>query len=251
MKIEIPTTCPCCDYPLETVNDQLFCRNTACSAQLYKKLEHFCKTLSIKGMGPKSIEKLNLSDITELFYLDLEAVTEALGSHKTAMKLLDEIEKSKTSNLATVLASFSIPLIGSTAGTKINQIVNNLDQIDREVCKAAGLGDKATQNLMMWIETEYQDLKEFLPFSFSSPKQVTGGVTGKTVCITGKLVSFSKKAEAASLLTERGFTVVESVTKTLDYLVDEQNDNSSKRKKADQYGITIIDNLNSFLKETQ
>jgi hypothetical protein len=34
-------------------------------------------------------------------------------------------------------------------------------------------------------------------------------------------------------------------------LVDEQNDGSSKRKKAEQYGITIIDNLNSFLKETQ
>jgi DNA ligase (NAD+) len=251
MKIEIPTNCPCCDYNLELVNDQLFCRNTGCSAQLSKKLEHFCKTLSIKGMGPKSIEKLNLADVTELFYLDVDTVAETLGSHKTAVKLLDEIERSKASDLATVLAAFSIPLIGSTAGNKINQVVTHVDHITYETCKTAGLGDKATQNLMNWIETEYQEIKEFLPFSFSSNKQVTSGVAGKTVCITGKLLSFSKKSEAAQLLQERGYRVVDSVTKTLDYLVDEQNDGSSKRKKAEQYGITIIDNLNSFLKETQ
>lgn len=251
MKIEIPTNCPCCDYKLELVNDQLFCRNTACGAQLFKKIEHFCKTLSIKGMGPKSIEKLNLADITELFYLELDQVTNALGSQKTAAKLLDEIERAKSVDLATVLAAFSIPLIGNTAGAKVNQVVSTLDEINQAVCKAAGLGDKATQNLMAWIETEYQEIKEFLPFSFSSAKQVTSNTTGKTVCITGKLQSFSKKSEAAELLADLGYRVVDSVTKTLDYLVDEQNDGSSKRKKAEQYGITIIDNLNSFLKETQ
>ena len=94
-KIEIPTTCPECSYILITVNSQLFCRNTACSAQLNKKLENFCKVLSIKGFGPKTIEKLNLADITELFYLDHELVIAVLGE-KTAVKLLDEIERAKS-----------------------------------------------------------------------------------------------------------------------------------------------------------
>ena len=84
MKIEIPTTCPCCSYPLEMVNDQLFCRNTACDAQLSKKVEHFCKTLGIKGMGARTIEKLGLADITEIFYLDLESVAESLSSKTMA-----------------------------------------------------------------------------------------------------------------------------------------------------------------------
>ena len=106
-KIKIPTTCPCCDYKLETVNEQLFCRNTACTAQLGKKLEHFCKVLQIKGFGPKTIEKLNLADITELFYLDRDSVVEALGE-KVADKLLDEIERAKSADLATVIAAFSI-----------------------------------------------------------------------------------------------------------------------------------------------
>jgi NAD-dependent DNA ligase len=249
MKIEIPINCPCCSYTLELVNDQLFCRNTSCDAQVFKKLEHFCKTLSIKGMGPKTVEKLGLSDLTEIFYLELDQVTQCLGSEKIAQKLLDEIDRSKTSDLQTVLASFSIPLIGNTASQKIAQVVDHIDEITAERCKQAGLGDKATQNLMSWLETDFQEMKEFLPFSFRSSKQVISSTTGPTVCITGKLLSFKTKQEATAVLQASGYRVVESVTKTLDYLVDESNDGSSKRKKAEQYGIKIISNINQLLQK--
>ena len=249
MKIEIPTNCPCCDYTLELVNDQLFCRNSSCSAQLNKKLEHFCKTLGIKGFGPKTVEKLQISDITEIYYLDVQQVAEGLNSERMAEKLLDEIERSKGADLATVLAAFSIPLIGTTASTKICQVVGHIDQITPETCKQAGLGDKATQHLMDWLETEYIELKEFLPFSFRSNAQVTSKADGPTVCITGKLTSFKTKGAANEALAAAGFKVVESVTKTLNYLIDEANDNSSKRKKAEQYGITIVDNLIQFLQK--
>lgn len=251
MKIEIPKNCPCCDYPLELVNDQLFCKNPSCSAQLNKKLEHFSKVLGIKGMGPKTIEKLNISDITELFYLDRATVINLLGSEKIADKLLNEIEKAKSASLPTVLASFSIPLVGETAANKIAKQVTNIEEINSENCKEAGLGEKVTNNLLTWINTEYQELKEFLPFNFSS-KPITFNpdktLLGK-VCITGKLRSFKTKAEANKALTEAGFEVVDSVTKTTTYLVDEQGNSSSKRKKADEYGITIVTNLNDFLKE--
>jgi DNA ligase (NAD+) len=247
MKIQIPTKCPCCDYPLEKVNDQLFCRNLACSAQLNKKIEHFAKTLGIKGFGEKTILKLNLSDLIELFYLDRDATIDALGSEKVTDKLLDEIERAKTASLATVLASFSITLIGGTASAKIASVVSSIDEITPEVCKKAGLGEKATANLMEWVSNEYQELKEFLPFNFeqSSPPSNT---TAETVCITGKLKSFKTKAEATILITNAGFRVVENITKTTNYLVDEDNKNSSKRQKADEYGITIISNLIDFLK---
>jgi NAD-dependent DNA ligase len=42
---------------------------------------------------------------------------------------------------------------------------------------------------------------------------------------------------------------VDSVTKTTDFLVDEENGTSAKRKKAEQYGIIIITDLNDLLKE--
>jgi DNA ligase (NAD+) len=251
MRIEIPTECPCCNYPLELVNDQLFCRNTACGAQLNKKVEHFCKTLGIKGMGSRTVEKLGLSDITELFYLDSEQVVETLGSEKVALKLLDEIERSKSADLATVIASFSIPLVGSTASKKLCEVVTSVDEISYDTCKQAGLGDKVTQNLVSWLETDFQEMREFLPFSFKSQKNSNTNTTQKTICITGKLSSYKTKAEAYKLLEEAGYTPVESVTKTTNYLVDEEDKGSSKRKKAESLGITIITNLNTFLKENK
>ena len=251
MKIEIPTTCPCCEYKLELVNSQLFCRNTACGAQLGKKVEHFCKTLGIKGMGPRSVEKLNLQDLTELFYLDLDSVTEALASEKTAHKLLDEIDGARSADLATVLASFSIPLVGNTASQKICSVVDHIDQINYETCKQAGLGDKVTENLVGWLQTDFPDLREFLPFSFKSNRNSTSNSNSnnKTVCITGKLSSYKNKAEAYQALEAAGYKAVESVTKTTDYLVDEEDKASTKRKKAESLGIQIITNLNTFLKE--
>ena len=250
MKIEIPTTCPCCSYPLEMVNDQLFCRNTACDAQLSKKVEHFCKTLGIKGMGAKTIEKLGLADITELFYLDIDQVAETLSSRTMATKLINEINKAKQADLATVITSFSIPLVGNTASKKICGHVSHIDEITAETCRQAGLGAKVTENLLTWLQTEFKEVREFLPFSFTSTK-VPLQSGGKSVCITGKLSSYKTKSEAYKALEEAGFKVAETVTKSTDYVVDEDNKGSSKRKKADELGITIIQNLNTFLKEKQ
>ena len=248
MKIQIPTHCPCCNYKLELINDQLFCRNQACDAQLLKRVEHFCKTMGIKGMGTKTIEKLELADITELYYLDVDQLAKQLGSQKIAEKLISELDRSRSANLQQVLASMSIPLVGNTASIKICSVVNHISEINIETCKKAGLGDKVTQNLLNWLETEFPEMKEFLPFSFQSEIPIVN-TNNKNVCITGKLSSFKTKAEAYKILVNNGFNITESVTKTTDYLVDEEGNSSTKRKKADELGIKIITNLNNFLRE--
>ena len=250
MRIQIPTNCPCCNYKLELVNDQLFCRNQACSAQLEKKVEHFCKTLGIKGMGSKTIEKLQLADITELYYLEQDQVCSAVNSERVGLKLLAEIERSRNADLATVLSAFSIPLIGRTASAKLCSVVNHVDEINATTCKQAGLGDKATQNLLSWLETEFCEIRHFLPFSFRAEQTSATAISGKNICITGKLSSFKTKAEAYKQLEQLGYTVVESVTKTTNYLVDEEDKGSTKRKKAESLGIKIITNLDTFIKET-
>lgn len=250
MRIQIPTTCPVCDYPLETVNEQLFCRNTACGARLDKQIEHFAKVLGIKGLGEKTVQKLNLADVTELYYLDRDQLVEDLGSAKVADKLLQEIELSKSADLATVIHSFGIQLIGGSASSKICSVVNHIDEITEEKCKEAGLGEKATLNLMSWLNTEFEELRQFLPFSFNSSKTTSSvNTNGKTICITGKLSSFKTKSEAYKVLECNGYKVVETVNKSLQFLVDEENKGSSKRKKAEELGITIISNLESFIKE--
>jgi len=244
--IHIPTNCPACNSTLVWINDQLFCRNISCDARLNKQIEHFAKTLSIKGLGKVTIEKLNLADLTEIFYLDFDTVKASLGE-KIAVKLLDEIERAKASTLDNVVASFSIPLVGITVGKKLAAVVSNLDEINKEACLQAKLGAKVTENLLNWIQTDYQEMKEFLPFTFDGKVQITD-TNAKKVCITGKLKSYKKKSDAEGALLAAGFCLVDSVTKTTDYLVDEEGKGSSKRDKAVQYGVTIITDLNDLLK---
>lgn len=243
--IDEPTGCPACDYPLEKVKDQLFCRNSACPAQINKKIEHFAKVLSIKGMGPVTVKKLNLQELTEIYYIDWDEATEAIGE-KAAIKLQDEINKSKSASLETVLAALSIPLFGETASSKLCKVVSDIDEITAEKCKEAGLGDKVTENLMNWLSTEGKELIPFFPFTFKT-SGIEDNNTAKTVCITGKLKSFKKKADAEELLRQAGFRLVDSVTKTTDYLVDEGNNASSKRQTAEKYGIRIITDLNDLI----
>jgi NAD-dependent DNA ligase len=251
MKIVIPTQCPVCASSLVLKNDQLFCVNAACPAQLTAKVIHFAKVLGIKGFGPKTVEKLELADITEIYLLKIDELTEALGSEKVAAKLLSEIEASKDAKLDKILAAFSIPLVGSTAATKLCSVIESVDDITAEMCKKAGLGDKATANLISWLETEFSEIREFLPFDFQTSGTASNTDRGKSICITGKLTSFKTKAEAHAVLLGLGFTVADSVTKTLTYLVDEGDKASAKRKKAEDFGIPIIENLEDFLKENK
>lgn len=246
-QIEIPTKCPSCSYPLQMVEMQLFCKNTACDAVASKQIEHFCKTLSIKGMGEKTIEKLGISDITEIYSLSIQGMTRALGSEKVAEKLFNEIEKSKDADLSAVLTSFGIPLIGNSASKKLCMVILDIDDIDHETCKAAGLGDIATKNIVRFLNDEFIYIREYLPFNFrvNSYKPTLGNV-----CITGKLTSFKSKAEANKALIDAGFNIVGTVSKETNYLVHEDGKNSAKRIKADSLShIEIITDLSKFLKE--
>ncbi len=246
-KIVIPTNCPVCDSKLELVNDQLFCRNTICPAQTSGKLAHFSKVLSIKGLGPATIEKLSISGIEELYYLELDEVTEAIGA-KLAVKLLQEIENSKSVSLDKLIASFSIPLIGETAGAKIAQVIDHISELTFEKCKEAGLGDKASESLLNWYNTEYKEIGEFLPFSFKSNRRASSiEATKGLVCITGKLTSYKKKEDAHNALRAAGYSVTDNLTKTCNFLVNESSKSSSKTETAEKYGIPIITDISTLL----
>jgi NAD-dependent DNA ligase len=247
-KITIPTQCPSCNGSLETVNQQLFCRNADCPAQMQKKLEQFTSIMGIKGLGPKTIEALELTELYEIYYLDLADIVAATGSEKTATKLMTEIEASQSADLATFLQAMGIPLVGKTASAKICEKISTIDDITAETCKDAGLGDKVTANLLNWLATEFKDTRDNWPFDFKAKKSSVVS-NGQTVCITGKLVSFRTKAEAAALLTSKGFKVTDAISSKTSYLINESNKPSSKTEKASELYIPIITNLIDFLKD--
>lgn len=243
-----PTNCPSCNSTLEWSNDLLYCRNQDCNASSYKQIEHFASTLKIKGLGPSTIKKLNLTSIIDIYSIDIDELTEGLGSEKVAVKLFDEIELSKTRPLNALLPAFGIPLIGKTAADKLSKVCSDIFDINYESCKQAGLGEKATDNLVHWLDTEEE--YHYLPFDFKfdnkSVAPRTSGIHG-VVCISGKLNSYSTKQEAQSALESLGFVVKSSITKDVTILVNESGRETSKTLKARESGITIVNDLKKFI----
>ncbi len=244
--ITAPDKCPSCGHTLEWENQLLYCRNTLCGDQSSKKIEHFAKTLKIKGLGPAAITSLALESINDIYAISEYEIVNLLGSQKLGEKLFTEIENSIKAPLNILLAAFSIRLIGKTASEKLSAVCESIHDINEDSCAKAGLGPKATESLLEWIEEEYPLLDIPHSFAFESPKVRTGGV----VCISGKLKSFGTKAQATEALEQHGYTVKSSVTKDVTILVNESGVESQKTTKARESGVTIVENLLDFLGET-
>ena len=245
-----PTNCPCCDSILELVNEQLFCRNTKCPAQWSKKLESFSSSLKIKGLGPSTISKLGVESLPELYELTVSDIQDRIQSEKLAEKLFDELQKSKSSKLIDILPAFSIPLIGRSASQKLCDIISNIEDISENSCTEAGIGPKASANLVNFMETEFYPnrYKDTLPFNWNNKINKKKEVTG-VVCISGKLKSYPTKAHATKVLEQYGFVVKSSLTKECTHLINESGIESAKTQTARDRGVIIISNIKHLIGE--
>jgi DNA ligase (NAD+) len=247
-----PSHCPSCSSTLVWENHLLYCVSPSCGSQMQKKIEHFAKTLKIKGLGPAAIAKLGLSDIDEIYSMTVEEIEECLSSQKLAEKLHSEIENSRSAPLNVVLPAFSIPLIGKSATEKLSTICTHITDITKDNCERAGLGPKATENLLSWLKKDFYTFYDgCLPFDYKFQK-ATAPTTVESkgvVCISGKLKSFKSKAEATKALQSYGYEVKPSMTKLVTILVNESGVESSKTQKAREAGVQVITNINTLLEK--
>ena len=249
--IEIPDVCPSCGTSLELINDQLFCNNTSCPAKNSKIVEGFAKTLRIKGLGPKTIETLDLEYIEDIYMLTEERIKEKVGSEKIASKLINEIELSKNANLQELLPAFAIPLFGSTASQKLCNTISHIEELTEKRCSEAGLGPKVTTNICSWYKTEYKNRYQRLPFTWKA--DIFEGIPivdiNEVVCISGRLKSYRTKADAKKVLEKFGFRVKDTLTKDVTILINESGIESSKTKSAESKNIRIVTNLTQLIGE--
>jgi len=242
--IQAPTHCPSCASELVWINHLLYCKGASCASQSQKKLEHFAKTIKIKGLGPSSIAKLGLGDINDIYSLSKEQIAKCLSSDKLAERLYSEIQNSISVPLDTLLPAFGIPLIGSTAAKKLSTTITNIYDISRETCAMAGLGPKATDSLMDWLHSDFYRYDGQLPFSFKFKETKSDSIVATfapigTVCITGKLKSFPNKAEAKAYLEHYGYIVKSTLTKDCTHLINESGIESTKTQNARAKGVIV------------
>lgn len=233
--ISIPTHCPSCNSEIERVNDQIFCRNPTCGDKLSKVVRGYAVKTKIKGLGEKTIEKLGLTNIQSIYDLNEDVIINTIGK-ALGVKLIGEIEKAKQLDLGTFLSACSINLIGSTAGRKVATLTNNPEEINKELCKKAGLGEKATASLTDWLSNEY--ILMDLPIQFDEVVVKEEIEATMKVCITGRLNGYTK-ASATELLNTYNVQVVSTVNQA-DMLLLNERKGSAKEKQAEKLNKSIV-----------
>ena len=265
-KVLFPEVCPDCNATLTRDLDEaaIRCENAlACPAQQKAALEHFVsrKAMDIDGVGEKLLHQLFdqglVSDIADLYGLTVDqlAALDRMG-HKSAVKAIEAIEGSKTTDLPRFLYALGIREVGeATARSLANHF------IDLELIMAASsesleqvndVGPVVASHIHRFFanETNRELVARLIDagIAWSGPEEqsaVKALLTGQTWVVTGKLEAMSRD-EAGASIRRLGGQTAGSVSKKTDVLLAGPGA-GSKLSKAESLGVKVIDE-NEFMR---
>ena len=258
----IPSICPICSGKTEIKQENeskvLYCTNPNCTGKLINRLDHFCgkKGLDIKGLSKATLEKLIdwdwLHTYKDIFLLNQykEEWTQKSGFGILSVNnILNAIEVSKNTSLDKVIAAAGIPEVGSRVAKDLAKHYDTWIDFRNETdfIKYDGIGDIMNNNLLSF---NYNDLdldytvNTFL--NIQKEEKIENDNSKKlenlTFCITGSVKLFKNRTELQSFIETNGGKAASSVTKNVNYLINNDvNSTSSKNIKAKELGIKIID----------
>lgn len=272
--IPIPDNCPICGSNTKVVSENdskvLVCDNPNCKGKLLGKLTHAVSrdALDISGLSEATINRFIglgwLNSIKDIYHLsdhkDAMKIVEGFGS-KSVQKLLDSIEKSRTTNLQRFLYSLSIPLLGKTASKLIAETCNYdfdafvgaLQSSGRDAFTYIdGIGDALGRSIIGYWNKNNEAIVDLVKeFTFENPMadvKSDNSLDGKTFVITGSVNHYANRNELKEDIEAHGGKVVGSVSSNTDYLINNDvNSTSSKNQKAKSLNIPIISE-DDFLK---
>ncbi|WP_150270347.1 NAD-dependent DNA ligase LigA [Paenibacillus tepidiphilus] len=266
-EIIYPVDCPACGFPLEMRGAHLFCNNKLnCKPQIISRITHYAsrdamdiETFSDKTAG-QLYEELNVREPADLYELKLEQLVklERFGEKK-ADNLLKALEESKGRDLASFLYALGIPNTGKATTRMLADHFRSLDAVmNATVEELTGLPDVGgivAESIVSYfadpfIVTGINRLLELgvQPKEPEAPRQVSTDsfFSGKTVVLTGTLHKLTRD-EAAERLEALGAKVSGSVSKKTDLVIAGEKA-GSKLAKAQQLGITVIDDEDELLR---
>ncbi|MCD8082217.1 MAG: NAD-dependent DNA ligase LigA [Clostridiales bacterium] len=267
--IKIPEACPACGKPTEIrvslksgrETKTLYCTNPECPVKHLGMFSRFvCRdAMNIVGLSDETLKKLIdhgfLHRLADIYHLEEHSSEIAAldGFGELSVKnLLDAIEASRDVEPWRFLYAMNIPNVGRDASKKIirycggtiSGFVEKL-RYGEDLTRADTIGEVISQSVYDWKQDharqeDFADLIDRMRFKESAD---TGSemLTGKTVVITGSLVTFKNREAFIQFVEQNGGKVSGSVSKKTDYLVN--NDalsNSTKNRKAKELEIPIL-----------
>lgn len=258
-KLAIPSHCPSCQSELLHFEDEvaLRCINPLCPAQIKEGLAHFASrdAMNITGLGPAVVEKLFakelVQDVAGIYRLTKEDLLQLEGfKEKSAQKLVDAIQASKSNSAEKLLFGLGIRHVGSKASQLLLQEFHSIPAIaeadSEKIATIDSLGMVIAESLKRYFALEgTQILLDELKVAgvnldyLGQKVAADAPLAGKTVVLTGKLERLTR-SEAKAKLEALGAKVTGSVSKKTN-LVVAGSDAGSKLSKAQELSIEVQD----------
>jgi DNA ligase (NAD+) len=270
--------CPECGTPLVRSEGEAlhYCPNdNGCAPQIKGKMEHFIsrKAMNIEGMGSETISGLfdrgMLRTVADIYDLRAEqllgiefTVSDEFGENpkkrsmqeKSVQNLMTGIEASKQIPFERVLFALGIRFVGETVAKKLARHFKNLDAIAsasfEQLIEAEEIGDKIAQSILDWFAQEdnrsivarLRNAGLQLELSAEESTPASDALKGLTFVVSGAFQLFSRDGIKASIEANGG-KVSGSISKKTSYVLAGDNMGPEKRKKAEELGVKVIDEL--------
>ena len=255
---ELPDSCPVCGSDVESDGPLDFCTGgLSCPAQLKRSVEHYGSDsgLDIEGLGEEAAaqlvdEGLIEDSIADLYGIDADELAALEGwGEKSARKLREEIEDTKSPSLGAFLSALGVPEVGPTMAQDLAAAFGDLDSLlaadEEEIRDVEGFGPTVASHVVEFFDNERNrrviERLRGAGVEPEPPESLDAGdeLEGLTFVFTGALSV--TRDEAEQLVEAHGANATGSVSGNTDYLVAGEEPGRTKRQDAEAEGVPVID----------
>lgn len=260
-KIQFVTNCPVCGTKLQRIyGDAAWCcpNHYGCRPQITGKIEHFCarRMMNIDGIGEETAELLfdcglveRIADLYDLRQKDLENL-DRIGE-KTAKRIIEGIETSKSVPFERVVYALSIPNVGETTAKRLATSVKSMDNLlsmtEEELTAVPDIGPVIAKGIYDYLRDpiNLDNINRLaaagVQMSLSAEKLAPKGdkLEGKTIVISGTFTHHSRD-EYKEIIEREGGKNAGSISKKTSFVLAGENMGPSKREKCEKLAIPMI-----------
>lgn len=252
----VPETCPECGEPLHRFEGEVAvrCINQGCPAIVRESILHFGsrKAMDIEGLGLQTVNALLerglVRDYASLYELTEQQVAELeRKGARSAKKLIENIERSKTSELSRLIFALGIRFVGERAAKNLadrfGSIEALMDASTEDLVATPEIGPKVAESVRFYFSVpanrERIERMKRLGVRPRHEAAVTGTrLAGKTIVVTGTLRRFSRD-EIHALIEREGGKAAGSVSSKTSMVVAGEAA-GSKLDKAKALGVPVL-----------
>lgn len=255
------TTCQDCGTPLVRIEGEAahICPNRyGCRPQITGRIEHFCarRMMDIDGIGEETAEMLYasglVSSIADIYTLTQDKLSslERIGE-KSARRIMDGIEASKSVPFERVVYALSIPGVGETTAKRVARYAQNMEHLramtEEELTLIPDVGPIIARDIFNFLRepVNVADIEALIAagvtMSLTEEQMLPAGTAleGKQIVISGTF-SHHSRDEYKALIEANGGKNVGSISKKTSFVLAGENMGPSKRQKCESLGVPMI-----------